>query len=104
MRVQYGDGVLYRLAVDAGFQPGGWGPDVIRSYRRRLQSLVAAKDGEDLRRVMSLDLKSEHGRDGAGCSIRLGDRSRLLLNIDIVETDQVTVLGIVVSDTREVAP
>lgn len=104
MHVEYDDEVLYHLAVDAEFRPNRWGPDVVRSYRRRLQSLVAAKDREDLRRVVSLDLKSDHSRDGARSSIRLDGRSRLLLDFDIVKTDQVTVVGIVEPHMREVAP
>lgn len=104
MDVQYGDEVLQRLAVDARFRPDGWTPDVVRSYRRRHQSLVAAKDCEDLRRIMSLDLQIEHRHDGVHSSIRLIDRTRLVLHFDGMNTDQVTVVSVIESDRQEVAP
>jgi hypothetical protein len=104
VRVRYGDKALYSLAVDIEFQPVQWAPALVSSYRRRLQSLVAAKDRDDLGRVMSLDMKPENGHDGARSSIGLIDRSRLLLDFGVLETDQVTVVGIVEANTREVAP
>jgi proteic killer suppression protein len=103
VQLQYGDDVLHRLAVDAAFQPAQWKPKIIKCYRRRHQSLVAAKDREDLRQVMSLDLRIENSRAGECFSIRLIDQSRLLLDFDVVKTDQVTVVDIFGSDTQEVA-
>ncbi|SDN01083.1 proteic killer suppression protein [Lentzea albidocapillata subsp. violacea] len=104
MHVRYGDEMLHRLAADAAFQPDTWDPDVIRAYRRRLQSLRAANDSKDLQRVMSLDLRTENGRGQAHSSIRLANGARLLLEFDAVKTDEVTVMVIVESDTREVTP
>jgi plasmid maintenance system killer protein len=103
VHLQYGDDVLHRLAVDVAFQPAQWELNIVKCYRRRHQSLVAAKDREDLRRVMSLDLRTENSRAGERFSIRLVDRSRLLLDFDVAKTDKVTVVGIVESDTQEVA-
>lgn len=104
MRVRYADMELRRLAMEGGFRPDQWNTDVVSWYRRRIQSLIAAEDNEDLRRVMSLDLRTEDGHDGTRVSIRLVDRSRLLLDFDAAQTDHVTVAGIVTFDTREVAP
>ncbi|MEV4320626.1 hypothetical protein AB0J37_00175 [Microbispora rosea] len=103
LQLQYSDEVLHRLAIDAAFQSAEWGLNIVKSYRRRHQSLVAAKDREDLRRVMSLDLRTENSRAGERFSIRLVDRSRLLLDFDVAKTDKVTVVGIVESGTQEVA-
>jgi proteic killer suppression protein len=95
---------MRRLAVDAACPPNPWGPNIVRSYHRRLQSLVAARDYEDLRQVKCLDLKAQNRHDLKGSSIRLVDRARLLLDFDAVKTDEVTVVDIIESDTREVAP
>jgi plasmid maintenance system killer protein len=102
--VRYSGEDLERLADDASFRSGRWDADLVRSYRRRHQSLVAAEDREDLRALRSLDLRSENGRDGARASIRLLDGARLLLDLGVEKSNEVTVLGIVESDTREVAP
>jgi plasmid maintenance system killer protein len=104
VRVGYGDEVFHRLAVDAAFRPNSWQPEIVRSYRRRHQSLVAAKDREDLRQVTCLGLRAESGRGGTRSSIRLVDGARLLLDFIAMETDQVTVVGIVEANTREVTP
>lgn len=101
MLLDYGDEALRRLAVDAAFQPIEWEPDLIRSYRRKLQSLFAARDREDLLQVVTLDLRTENGHDGARSSIRLVNGSRLLLTFDDSKTDQVTVVAIVGSTARE---
>lgn len=104
MRVRYGDEVLARLAGDAAYRPNSWEPEVVSSYRRRLQSLVAATGRGDLQRAISLDLRIENDNDdGARCSIRLNERLRLLLDFDGVDPDEVTVVGIVESCAREVA-
>ena len=104
MRVRYGDEVLRRLAVDAACPPNSWAPGVIRSYRRRHQSLVVATDREDLRHLRCLDLRTENGHNGTRSSIQLADGARLLLDFEPLKTEQVTVVGIIESETREVAP
>lgn len=104
MLVRYSGQDLERLADDASFRSDRWNADLVRSYRRRHQSLVAAEDREDLRALRSLDLQSENGPDGARASIRLVDGARLLLDFEVEKSNEVTVLGIVKSDTREVAP
>jgi hypothetical protein len=66
--------------------------------------LVSAQDREDLQNVRCLDLLTEDGPNGTMSSIQMTDRSRLVLDFDPVETDLVTVVGIIESETREVAP
>jgi plasmid maintenance system killer protein len=103
VRVEYGDEVFRRLVYDGAFRSNTWRPEIISSYRRRHQSLVAAKDREDLRQVTCLGLRPENGRGGTWFSIRLVDEARLMLDFIAPETDKVTVLGIVEANTREVA-
>ncbi|ROS38497.1 type II toxin-antitoxin system RelE/ParE family toxin [Amycolatopsis thermoflava] len=104
MLVRYGDGELERLVSDGEARSSTYDDDLVRSCRRRHQALVAAKDRQDLQALRSLDLQSEDGPGGAHVSIRLIGGTRLLLDLNEEKTDEVTVLGIVESDTREVAP
>ena len=104
MLVRYGDGQLERLAVDVDFRSTTWNDDLVRSYRRRHQSLVAACGRGDLQALRCLDMRPEHGRGGACASIELAEGRRLLLDFTAEKADEVTVLGIVESDTKEVAP
>jgi plasmid maintenance system killer protein len=101
--VRYGSEDLERLAADGHCGPVTWDADVIQSYLRRHQSLVAAQNREDLCALQCLDLRTENGQNGARASIRLLDDARLLLDFDGAMSNKVTVVGIVVSDTREVA-
>jgi toxin HigB-1 len=112
VRVEFGDETLRRLSVDHEHGTDKWRPDLVRAYRRRLQSLRAAKDREDLCALVSLDLQTTDNDDATCSSICLVGRSRLLLDFnrgdvdeDKVEADiKVTVLGIVDSPPREVSP
>ncbi len=104
MQVRYRNEVLRHLAVDNTFHPTLWEQEVVRSYRRRLQSLQAARDFKDLKQVRCLDLRAEHGRNRSRSSIRLVHQARLLLAFDAVKTDEVTVMDIIDSDTREATP
>lgn len=104
MLVRYGDDDWERLAVDPGYQSDTWSDDLVRSYRRRHQALVAAGNREDLSALRCLDLKVEAGLGSNSASIRLSNRARLLLDFDSKKSNEVTVVGIVESDAQEVAP
>lgn len=104
MHVEFGDETLRRLAVDRRFCPNRWEAGVVRAYRLRYQSLVAAKDREDLRALRCLDLQLAEGRTGSRSSMRLAGRSRLLLDFDADNSTGVTVVDIVESHTRGVSP
>ena len=104
MLVRYGGEDLKRLAADGHVRPDTWDAGLVRSYRRRHQSLVAAINREDLGALRSLDLRTENGRDSARASIRLVDGARLLLDFDGEKPNEVTVVGIIEADLREVAP
>lgn len=104
MLVRYGCEDLERLAIDASVRSDTWDAELVRCYRRRHQSLVAAKDREDLCALRSLDVRSEKRRDGRLASMRLADGTRLLLDFDAEKSNEVMVVGIIDSDTREVAP
>jgi plasmid maintenance system killer protein len=104
VHVKFGDEALHRLATDRGFCPTSWEADVVKAYRLRFQSLVAAKDPEDLRALRCLDLQPEEEHTWSRSSIRLVGQARLLLDFDADNNTEVTVVGIVKSHTREVSP
>jgi proteic killer suppression protein len=91
LRVEYHDEVLRRLAQDPDYAPKGWGRDVIKSYRKKIQLIIAAKDERDLYAMRGLRLEQLKGdRDGQS-SIRLNDQFRLIL-IFVTDGDRVAVI------------
>jgi proteic killer suppression protein len=85
LRVDIRDDVLRRLAEDSAFVPKGWNRDVIRSFRKKLQLLDAAKDDRDVRASKALRLEKLSGDRAGTSSIRLNDQYRLILRF---ETDE----------------
>lgn len=82
MRVDIRDDVLRRLAEDRSFMPKGWNQDVVRSFRKKLQLLEAAKDEREVRRWKSLHLEKLLGDRAGSSSIRLNDQYRLILRFE----------------------
>ena len=80
MRVEFQDDDLCRLAKDPEFRPRGWGPDLIRAYRKKYQAIRAATDERDLRAQRSLRLEQLSGDRVGTSSIRLNDQYRLILS------------------------
>lgn len=91
MLVEYYDEVLRRLAEEPEFAPKGWGRDVIKSYRKKVQLIVAAKDERDLYAMRGLRLEQLKGDRNGQCSLRLNDQFRLILTFK-TEGDRVAVL------------
>ncbi|WP_407776155.1 hypothetical protein [Actinophytocola sp.] len=102
--MEFGDEVLCRLAVDCAFTPPLWKPEAIRAFRKRYQALVAAKNVKDLRALACLDLHTADDCAESYSSIRLTSEARLLLDFRTDTVEEVTVIGIVESDTGEVTP
>jgi proteic killer suppression protein len=102
--VRYGGEDLKRLAFDPSFQLDTWSDNLVRSYRLRHQILTAAEHRDDLSALRCLDLRAEAGPCSNRASIGLSNSTRLLLDFDVTKPNEVTVVGIVESDTQEVAP
>ena len=79
MLVEYRDEVLRRLAEEQGFAPKGWSRDVIKSYRKKVQLIIGAKDERDLYALRGLRLERLSGNRAGQCSLRLNDQYRLIL-------------------------
>jgi len=69
-----------RLETDPDFQ-AGFGPSVVKSYRRRMQQLRAAHDERDLYALKALHFEKLKGKRSHQRSIRLNDQWRLILEI-----------------------
>lgn len=89
MRVEYHDEVLRRLAEELEYAPKGWDPTVIRSYRRKVQIISAARDERDLYEMRGL--RMEKGDRQGQTSMRLNDQFRLILTFKM-DRDRVAVL------------
>lgn len=91
MRVEYHDEVLRRLAEEPGYAPRGWGPDVIKSYRKKVQLISAAPNERDLYAMRGLRMEKLKGDRQGQTSMRLNDQFRLILTFK-TEGDRVAVL------------
>jgi toxin HigB-1 len=91
LRVEYHDGVLRRLAEEQGHAPKGWGPDVIKSCRKKVQLISAAPDESDLYAMRGLRMEKLKGDRLGQTSMRLNDQFRLILTFK-TEGDRVAVL------------
>jgi hypothetical protein len=104
MLVRYGGEDLERLAFDPSFRLDTWSDDLVRSYRLRHQILTASEHRDDLSALRFIYLRTETGPCSNHASIGLSNCTRLLLDFDVTKPNEVTVAGIVKSDTQEVAP
>lgn len=79
MYIEYHDDALRRLAEELHYAPKGWDRDVIKSYRKKLNLIRAAKDDRDLYAMSGLRLKRLNGDRTGQHSMRLNDQFRLIL-------------------------
>ena len=91
MRVEYHDEVLRRLAEELEYAPKGWDPTVIRSYRKKVQLISAARDERDLYEMRGLRMEKLKGDRAGQTSMRLNDQFRLILTFK-TEGDRPAVL------------
>lgn len=91
MRVEYHDEVLRQLAQELEYAPKGWDPDVIKSYRKKVQLISAAPSERDLYAMRGLRMEKLKGDRLGQTSMRLNDQFRLILTFK-TEGDRVAVL------------
>lgn len=80
MDIEFSNDVLNRLETEEGLT-GGYPPEIVRAYRRRLQAIRAASDERDLYAFASWRFKRLHGERSHQRSIRLNDQWRLVVEI-----------------------
>jgi len=81
MRVRHADKDLERLEVDAEFYCG-YGENIVRAFRKRMQFIRAVRDERDLYAMRSSRFEKLKGARSHQHSIRLNDQMRLILEFE----------------------
>ncbi len=81
MKVKYATDDLRRLVTDIGFTDG-FGQDVIRAFRKRIQMIENAEDERDFYSLKSLHFEKLRGTRSHQHSMRLNDQWRLIVEIE----------------------
>ena len=81
MKVRYAKDNLQRLVTDMGFTDG-FGYEVIRAYRKRIQMIESAEDERDFYSLKSLHFEKLSGARSHQHSMRLNNQWRLIVEID----------------------
>jgi proteic killer suppression protein len=80
MEIEFRNSNLDRLETDISFN-AGFGPDVVKAFRKRIQAIRAAVDGRDLLAVRGNRFEKLKGKRSREYSMRLNDQWRLILEI-----------------------
>lgn len=80
MEVEFDDNDLDRLETDAGYS-AGFSQEIVRSFRKRMQQIRAARDERDLHSIRALNFEKLKGNREGQYSIRLNLQWRLILKI-----------------------
>ncbi len=81
VEVRFADQDLDRLETDPGFT-AGYGPDVVRQFRKRMQQIRAAVDERDFYRAKGLHFEKLQGSKKDERSMRLNDQWRLIVTLE----------------------
>ena len=96
MLVRYADKKLERLEFEAGYT-AGFGPDIIKAFRKRMQYIRQATNEQDFYRMRSMHYEKLKGKRSHQRSMRLNDQFRLILEIQTTP-DGRTVVVVSVED------
>lgn len=92
MQIEYDDDFLRRLAEDADVLAPQWSDEVVRSFRKKIQMLIAAIDERDLAAIRGLRFKKLKGTRRGTYSIRLNDQYRLILRFRTDSSNRVVIV------------
>lgn len=81
MEVDFADADLDRLETDPVFN-GGYGPAIVKAFRRRLQGIRAAPDERDFYMLRSWHFEKLKGPRQHQYSMRLNDQYRLIVELE----------------------
>ena len=81
MRCRFADRKLERLECELRYT-GGFAPEVVRAFRKRMQLIRSAVDERDFYALKSLHYEKLRGARQRHRSMRLNDQWRLILEID----------------------
>ena len=92
MQIEFRNEDLDRLETDSRFT-AGFGPAVVKAFRRRIQAVRAANDERDLSAVRGNNFERLKG-NRSQYSMRLNDQWRLILEIKKSTPKNVVVIDI----------
>jgi len=92
MRLEFEDDDLRRLYQESDFRAPGWGPELLRSYRKVLGFVEAASDERDLRAMKSRHLEKLKGSRRGQYSLQLHQQWRLVFRIGAFHDEQQVVV------------
>lgn len=78
MDTEFADESLRRLQSDSTFT-GGFGLEIVKAFRKRMQLIRAARDERDFYAIKSLHFEKLKGDRQGQCSMRLNQQWRLIL-------------------------
>jgi proteic killer suppression protein len=91
MEIEFRNSDLDRLETDISFD-GGYGRDLVRAFRKRIQSIRAAIDERDLHAVRGNNFEKLKGNRSHQYSMRLNDQWRLILEIKTASPKNIVVV------------
>ncbi len=97
MEVEFEDEGLARLETDPDHNPG-YGPEVIKQFRKRIQLIRSAPDERDFYALRSLNFEKLKGDREGQYSMRLNKQWRLILKLVKRESDPKLVVIVSIVD------
>jgi proteic killer suppression protein len=97
MEVRFAEQSLQRLESDASFN-GGFGQEIVKAFRKRMQMIRAARDERDFYALKSLHFEKLKGDRQGQYSMRLNQQWRLILEFERQEGSSATVVIISIVD------
>lgn len=92
LRIEYEDEDLRCLAEDPGFVHPRLSGELVKAYRKRIDSISAANDERDLRALKSLHLEKLRGNRDGQHSLRLNKQYRLIVRFRTEPAGRTTVV------------
>ena len=94
MEVDFADDDLDRLEVDPAFS-AGYGPEIVRGFRKAIGAIRAAHDERDLYAVRGLRFEKLDGKRKHQYSLRINKQWRLIVELHgEASRKQVQVIGV----------
>jgi len=81
MEVDFDDDDLARLEVDPRFTSAGYGPEIVRGFRKVMQAIRAAPDERDLYVLRGLRFEKLAGDRKHQYSLRINKQWRLIVEL-----------------------
>ncbi|MFF3182065.1 hypothetical protein ACFYVD_19910 [Rhodococcus pyridinivorans] len=98
--MQYVDGVLQRLALEADYRPAGWRPKEIADFHLLVQCAWAAKVDTDLRNMRLLRLRPHPGGGPETVLAPLGESRQITLTFKTLTSHMAVTFELLTPETE----